>query len=250
MWPPSGLLTNQVNKCWLYVGIPTMFTISTSILYLADKYIKFKGWNNDRVFSEVCTYMRKFTSVVNNSLRLNILLRTSIFFRTGQDRTGQDRTGHRGVIQRTSGLRTSGVTIRFSRGTHHSSVSFFRISTKHYILLPSFLFPTITNNLLPHVKHSIWRTSHICTQSHINNVISFLWEKTYKNLNYRRVSFHQGTALSRSAVLWTFICILWIQCTKWTHNGEEWMHVVSLKALIQSPYYRSLAWRYFSQWSE
>ena len=43
MWPSSGLLTNQVNKCWLHVGIPTMFTISTSILYLADKYIKFKG---------------------------------------------------------------------------------------------------------------------------------------------------------------------------------------------------------------
>jgi len=34
---------NQVNKCWLHVGIPTMFTISTSILYLADRYIKFKG---------------------------------------------------------------------------------------------------------------------------------------------------------------------------------------------------------------
>jgi hypothetical protein len=29
------------------------------------------------VFSEVCTYMQKVTSVVNNSLRLNILLRTS-----------------------------------------------------------------------------------------------------------------------------------------------------------------------------
>ena len=26
MWPSSGLLTNQVNKCWLHVGIPTMFT--------------------------------------------------------------------------------------------------------------------------------------------------------------------------------------------------------------------------------
>jgi hypothetical protein len=217
-----------------------MFTISTSILYLADKYIKFKGWTNDRVFSEVCTYMRKVTSVVNNSMRLNILLRTSIFFRTGR----------RGVIQRTSGLRTSGVTIRFSRGTHHSSVSFFRISTKHYILLPSFLLPTITNHLLPHVKHSFWRTSHICTQSHTNIMISFLWEKTYKNLNYRRVSFHKGTALPRGGVLWTFICILWIQCTKWTHNGEEWMHIVSLKALILSPYYRSLAWRYFSQCSE
>ena len=41
-----------------------MFTFSTSILYLADKYIKFKGQNNDRVFSEVCTYMPKVTSVV------------------------------------------------------------------------------------------------------------------------------------------------------------------------------------------
>ena len=48
-----------------------MFKISTSILYLADKYIKFKRLNNDNVFSEVCTYMRKVTSVVNNSLRLN-----------------------------------------------------------------------------------------------------------------------------------------------------------------------------------
>jgi hypothetical protein len=26
MWPSSGLLTNQVNKWWLHVGIPTMFT--------------------------------------------------------------------------------------------------------------------------------------------------------------------------------------------------------------------------------
>ena len=42
MRPSSGLLANQVNKCWLHVGIPTMFTISTRILYLADKYIKFK----------------------------------------------------------------------------------------------------------------------------------------------------------------------------------------------------------------
>ena len=41
-----------------------MFTISTSILYVAVKYIKFKGQNNDRVFSEVCTYIRKVTSVV------------------------------------------------------------------------------------------------------------------------------------------------------------------------------------------
>jgi len=54
-----------------------MFKISTSILYLADKYIKFKGQNSDRVFSEVCTYMRKIISVANNSLRLNILLRKS-----------------------------------------------------------------------------------------------------------------------------------------------------------------------------
>jgi len=28
------------------------------------------------------------------------------------------------------------------------------------------------------------------------------------------------------------------------------MHIVSLKALIRSPYYCSLAWRYFSQYSE
>ena len=32
MWPSSGLLRNEVNKCWLHVGIPTMLTISTSIL--------------------------------------------------------------------------------------------------------------------------------------------------------------------------------------------------------------------------
>ena len=54
-----------------------MFTISTSILYLADKCIKFKGLNNDCVFSEVCAYMRKVTYVVNILLMLNILLRTS-----------------------------------------------------------------------------------------------------------------------------------------------------------------------------
>jgi hypothetical protein len=40
--PSTGLLTNQVSKCWLRVGIPTMFTINTSILYLADKCTKFK----------------------------------------------------------------------------------------------------------------------------------------------------------------------------------------------------------------
>jgi hypothetical protein len=45
MWPSSGLLANQVNKYWLHVGIPTMFTISTSILYVADKYIKFYPLN-------------------------------------------------------------------------------------------------------------------------------------------------------------------------------------------------------------
>ena len=28
MWPLSGLLTNQVNKCWLHVGISTMFTVT------------------------------------------------------------------------------------------------------------------------------------------------------------------------------------------------------------------------------
>jgi len=27
-WPSSDLLTNQVNKCWPHVGIPTMFTIT------------------------------------------------------------------------------------------------------------------------------------------------------------------------------------------------------------------------------
>jgi len=47
--------------------------------------------------------------------------------------------------------------IRFSRGTHHSSVSFFRISTKPYTFFPFLLFPTITSHLLPHVKHSFWR---------------------------------------------------------------------------------------------
>ena len=57
-----------------------MFTVSNSILYLADKCIKLKK-NNDRVFSEVCTYMRKVTSVLNNSLRLNILVRTSKYVR-------------------------------------------------------------------------------------------------------------------------------------------------------------------------
>jgi hypothetical protein len=42
-WPSSGLLMNQVNNCWLHVGIPTMFTFSLGIFHLVDKYIKFKG---------------------------------------------------------------------------------------------------------------------------------------------------------------------------------------------------------------
>ena len=37
--------SQKIKKCWLHVGIPTMFTISTSILYLADKYIKFYPLN-------------------------------------------------------------------------------------------------------------------------------------------------------------------------------------------------------------
>jgi hypothetical protein len=37
--PSSGLLTNQVDKCWIHVGIQTMFTIGISILCLADGYI-------------------------------------------------------------------------------------------------------------------------------------------------------------------------------------------------------------------
>jgi hypothetical protein len=34
MRPSSGLLAKQVNKCWLHVGIPTMFTINTSLYRL------------------------------------------------------------------------------------------------------------------------------------------------------------------------------------------------------------------------
>jgi len=30
--PSSGLFANQFNRCWLLVGIPTMFTIHTGIL--------------------------------------------------------------------------------------------------------------------------------------------------------------------------------------------------------------------------
>jgi hypothetical protein len=32
--PSSGLLMNQVNNCWLQVGVPTVFTISLSIQLL------------------------------------------------------------------------------------------------------------------------------------------------------------------------------------------------------------------------
>jgi len=41
-WPSSGLFANQVNRCWLHVGIRTMFTIHTGLLCLLDKCIKFK----------------------------------------------------------------------------------------------------------------------------------------------------------------------------------------------------------------
>jgi len=79
-WPSSGLLTNQVNRCWLHVGIPTVFTIKTAILCLANECTKFYTYfvyrmdvqnseiiiiiTNNLVFPNVCIYIRKVTSMV------------------------------------------------------------------------------------------------------------------------------------------------------------------------------------------
>jgi len=56
--PSSGVVTNQVNKCWLHVGIPTMFTINISILYLVDKYINSKDEIMIAYFLKLCLYTK------------------------------------------------------------------------------------------------------------------------------------------------------------------------------------------------
>jgi len=90
----------------------------------------------------------------------------------------------------------AGWLIRFSWGTHHSSVSFFRVSTKHYILLPSLLFPTITNHLLPHVTHSFWRISYICTQSHKKKIDFILMSEDIKELPIKTSLISSGQGAS------------------------------------------------------
>ena len=52
-WPSSGLLAKQVNKCWLHVGIPTLFTISTSILYCVWGYVFRSLCDHHQVFSRI-----------------------------------------------------------------------------------------------------------------------------------------------------------------------------------------------------
>jgi len=43
---------NQVNRCWLHVGIQTVFTVTTGILCLADEWIKLKNKLNINKFGK------------------------------------------------------------------------------------------------------------------------------------------------------------------------------------------------------